>query len=179
MTLPRIKTPPFLYLMFLTLVFFPTTLGAEEEGQAPSFNLRLQRAYRATVSGDLERGRVIFEDFLRDNPKEWLIYDFYANALKYRGDYDGAIKVYERALTYNHEMKPIREDQIRRRIETIQFPQKFEQEIEQIPPFDQANTFGTQQIVIKTNLLQQYYLPIVQKTAALYRQEKKVLEGVL
>ena len=108
-----IKKIVLLLLFLFCSVCLKTTYAEENKQELNDFNSRMRQASQMGVQGHTDQAKVIFEEMLKANPGEWLIYDVYAQALTIHGDYDGAIKIYERALTQGQGFGTARKEEIR------------------------------------------------------------------
>ncbi len=173
-----IKKSACFLIIVLYLVSSHRSFAEKSISEEPDFNEKWRQASNLVVfSPNPEEGIILFKELLSSNPDEWLIYDVYAESLRKRGDFGRSIRVYKRALSRKQSMAD-RKEEIRRRIKDIEDQKIFAKAMQKALPWDKAQTFGTADFIIKTNVPQEFYLVFLQRISDLYGKEKGMLEKI-
>ncbi len=170
------------FLILLICSFLPLSqnLNAADEPNQETlgFPERLNQAYRYGRLRQFNKSTPAFEELLRTNPNEFVVYDFYVQTLDAKGDYSAAIRIYEEWLPKSKGNGSGNPDEIAEKISRLKKKEVFKTLMAQAEPWENAKISGTVEFSVKSNVPKEYQDKILSQMREILRQERKLLEEI-
>lgn len=149
----------------------------ETKQESIGFPERLHQAYHYGRLRQFNKSTPAFEELLRTNPDEFIVYDFYAQTLDAKRDYPEAILVYEKWLPHSKGNGPDL-DEVAEKISRLRKKEAFKALMAGAPPWEDAKVYGTIEFTVKSNIPKEYQNEILSQVREIISKERKLLEGI-
>lgn len=175
-----------LFLLF-ALVLLPFQLelqaskNAEEnptENPARSFPEKIHQAYGYVMEGKFDQSSSLFEKLLKTNPDEFVVYDAYAQACEFGGNYLRAIMIYKRWIARDRLLTREETKEASKKIEELKKKQEFSETMLHAESWEWAPTYQTDKFLVKTNIPEKYHAQVLDQLRQIIRSEKDILQNI-
>lgn len=180
-----------LFLSLFFLLSFTANPEAADQHDTPTqgFPEKLHQTYRRALSGDFDQAFGSFEEMIKSNPREFVAYDFYAQALEQkallhdspaesRETYEKAIILYQTWLDLNGTRDSSHATQAAERIGEIKKKQEFINVVTRATPWERVEAYEEGLYTIKSNLPREYCLEVVAELQKIIHDEIEILSSI-